>query len=347
MREVSLVTRSICTECAREIELKGEAVFCPFCGEKLKDISVSKPSLSRDVGDTISNIWGEGAARKKSFSELSSRCVTDINQAAVKALDDLLPKTTFDYEEKYRIITQIGDRKTLLLHIQHLITEIGNSIHAVQDGDIDEMTRKCSDIITEYRLRAKRLCSLIGMPYGDAQIKETLLTIDCPREQLQQLYDQVLIAHKKYARCVQENNMFAAFSSTSGYGVIPDRYRYGILHLLIKKLEPEDHQEILPTCEEVITEITQKNTMPYHGLLDEDFSPHVDAFWYALEHLCRFFNSRIKLVEGIDVLPFSEKKRRSMDRHIMAHEFSPSESLFDDVEQVCEECETEPPKQDE
>ena len=45
------------------------------------------------------------------------------------------------------------------------------------------------------------------------------------REQLKELYRQVLVAFEKYERCVKENDLFAAFPVSASYGSLNDYRR--------------------------------------------------------------------------------------------------------------------------
>ena len=37
----------------------------------------------------------------------------------------------------------------------------------------------------------------------------------------------------------------------------------------------------------------EQNSQKYFGMLDKDFVPHVDAFWYGLQMLCEFIDHHI------------------------------------------------------
>lgn len=111
------------------------------------------------------------------------------------------------------------------------------------------------------------------------------------KDQLMELYNVVLVAYSKYKNCVADNNMFAAFASTSDYGVMTNYWRRWSSSISDNKEDTEGKK--LPQIDEVIEFMNKQNAIKYFGLLDEDFVPHVDAFWYGIEMLCEFLDNRV------------------------------------------------------
>ena len=82
--------------------------------------------------------------------------------------------------------------------------------------------------------------------------------------------------------------------------------------------------------EDAVGYMSGHNAEEYDGFLDEDFVPHVDAFWHGLKTLCDFIDNRVTfnydeadLVEGI-----SDQEKQEIGLHISSSEFDISEKLI-------------------
>ena len=141
------------------------------------------------------------------------------------------------------------------------------------------------------------------------------------RDQLRYLYELVLVAYGKYKKCVADNNMFAAFASTSDYGVLVQPWRKWLSRLSQDDTEDDEEQVKKPEFDEVVDYMKQQNAKKYFGLLDEDFVPHVDAFWHGLEMLCAFIDSHISVDYTAEHSRITVEEREHLLRNIASTSF--------------------------
>ena len=120
--------------------------------------------------------------------------------------------------------------------------------------------------------------------------------------------------------------MFAAFSSTSDYGMMTDYWRRLFSRLSRDDDDDEDaDRKEDPQFEKVIEYMKEHNTQQYLGMLDEDFVPHVDAFWYGLQMLCEFIDHHIAVECKTDCFFINGDKSAKLQRTISSKGFDVSE----------------------
>ncbi|WP_251231659.1 hypothetical protein [Adlercreutzia aquisgranensis] len=127
---------------------------------------------------------------------------------------------------------------------------------------------------------------------------------------LQQLAVQVDKSFKTFSQVVQDNGLYAAFSSQKDYGNCR-RYGYGRYYLddfyavfgggsarscseegIPSSVEEDEGGD---SIKRAIERMATFNSMPYDGFLDDDFQVHVDAFWYGFRKLMESANNLVKI----------------------------------------------------
>ena len=68
----------------------------------------------------------------------------------------------------------------------------------------------------------------------------------------------------------------------------------------------------------------EQNSQKYFGMLDEDFVPHVDAFWYVLQMLCEFIDHHIAVECKTDCFFINGDESAKLQRIISSKEFDVS-----------------------
>lgn len=68
----------------------------------------------------------------------------------------------------------------------------------------------------------------------------------------------------------------------------------------------------------------EQNSQKYFGMLDEDFVPHVDAFWYGLQMLCEFIDHHITVECKTDCFFINGDESAKLQRIISSKEFGVS-----------------------
>ena len=72
----------------------------------------------------------------------------------------------------------------------------------------------------------------------------------------------------------------------------------------------------------------EQNSQKYFGMLDEDFVPHVDAFWYGLQMLCEFIDHHITVECKTDCFFINGDESAKLQRIISSKEFDSVYSQF-------------------
>ena len=85
--------------------------------------------------------------------------------------------------------------------------------------------------------------------------------------------------------------------------------------------EDDEEQEKIPEFDEIVDYMKQQNAKKYFGLLDEDFVPHVDAFWHGLEMLCAFIDNHISVNYNSPHSRITTEERERILRNITSTSF--------------------------
>jgi len=128
--------------------------------------------------------------------------------------------------------------------------------------------------------------------------------------QLLELVELVRTSFKTFSQVVRDNGLFAAFSeegsygSCSGYvfdawwnddledeyiGLKPGEGKYGDIATDVCEDKGGD------SLERTIERMRTFNKQRYWGMFDDDFSQHVNAFWYGFKKLMQNTNSLFKV----------------------------------------------------
>lgn len=324
-----------CENCRRQFEFDDVIEFCPYCGKQLDDSLDTIKTLMSDTGlaQEISSIWGEKAHFKSEFSRIISQCISLINNYIENSIAMALPKQDLtEYDKHYSTIKQSNNRKTLVSRIDCFMDSLECVIENLNDYNLSDTSNRLKNTVYDVKEVIKELYDFLGIQNtledengfpGEIYSIEVLYT----REQLHELYNLVLAAYSKYKKCVEDNNMFAAFASTSNYGALA-YYRNRYFNSFLDDNNNDDVMEgkEIPQYDQVIKYMKKHNAEKYFGILDEDFVPHVDAFWYGLEMLCVFIDHHIAVKCETDYFFIDEDERAKLHRVILPKEFDVSES---------------------
>lgn len=316
-----------CRNCGNRFEGEDGFRFCPYCGkaleEALDDKRNSASDRDLDVAGTIDFIWGEEAKLRKDFSHVIVECMHEADWHSSLEIEMTLPgKNLTQFEEVYKQIEQSSNRKVLLHRVDDFVKSLAKELDELQDEVPEDKLEEVSTAIRKKAQKYKVIYQLLGLDYA-GPTKQTveeirgLITLVYTKEELLALYDLVLVAYEKYKRCVEDNNMFAAFSSDSDYGAVrnggSDTFpRYRQAHNQVET-EAMGRDEAEKVYQEITDYMCRHNEEKYMGMLDEDFAPHVDAFWHGLKVLCKMIDNRFFIAfEEIEGNMDKEERARIM-----------------------------------
>lgn len=324
-----------CQRCQKEFVLDERANYCPYCGSSFTQ-GDKMVSPDNSITQAIDAIWGQTAERKRDLLRSVSYAVDSINSANEQLLLAILPNQNIsNYTEQYDLFKQSGNRKTLLARIDTYLESLSTLISDLVDTIPADVPEKMNEAYATAKERMAFLYEILQLPFEPEPIDFTLeshfstKTI-YTKAQLQSLYELVLYAHKKYVRCVTNNNMFAAFSSQSNYGSLSSFRSYW-------RRRNDDDLEIIDIDHqaqfaEVMDQLQTQNSSTYVGLLDEDFVPHVDAFWNGLQKLCEFIDGRVDTTSNTQAFFIDGNARSKLQRAIKSNTFRISSSMQEQVE---------------
>lgn len=321
-----------CFICKHQFSFEDIISFCPYCGSRLAD---DKLTGSQNVERMLDTLWGETSKIKQEFLRVINSCIDSINYFAENEIKQALPTEDISqYEKNYHIIKNSNNRKTLIGRIQTYLNYLETIIDNLSDSLPADTTSRLERITLEVRKMTKELYDMLGIAYPIPAANTLLyekksVQVIYSREQLKELYLQVQKAFAKYIKCVEDNNMFAAFASDSDYGTIHYGWRSWFSDLSEEGkaiAETADPQE---EYQDVMDFITSQNKQPYWGILDEDFTPHVDAFWYSLEKLCTFIDRHIVIDRDLTWLNLASDTASKLSRVIRSYDFTVTETRLE------------------
>ena len=318
-----------CENCRRKFEFWDEIEFCPYCGKPFANVTATSAADTRDntLIQAIDAIWGDEARIRREFSSLVIGCIHLINDYSEQSVVRALPNQDIaKYDKNYAAIKQSNNRKTLLTRIDQfldsldvIIDNLSNRIPANTISKLEGAHENVESIVKElYDFLGFRYEVDRGNMFSEEKYSAEVLY---SRDQLRYLYELVLVAYGKYKKCVADNNMFAAFASTSDYGVLVQPWRKWLSRLSQDDTEDDEEQVKKPEFDEVVDYMKQQNAKKYFGLLDEDFVPHVDAFWHGLEMLCAFIDSHISVDYTAEHSRITVEEREHLLRNIASTSF--------------------------
>lgn len=326
-----------CDNCRRQFEFDDYIEFCPYCGKSL-DGSASGPVPSgsgADLAQAIDSIWGDSARVRKEFSSVISRCIMLINSYADDRIEKMLPKHNLSkYEKNYASIKRSNNRKTLFTRIEGFLNSLDNVIDNLSDRIPADSASRLESAVADTEDAVKELYDFLGMRYVPSNVdffseENYSAEIRYTREQLRNLYNLVMAAYSKYRKCVEDNNMFAAFASTSNYGMMTDHWHSWLPKLSSEDEDDENEEKEDSQFEQVVGYMKTHNAEKYFGMLDEDFVPHVDAFWYGLEMLCEFIDHHIAIDCNTECFYINNDERSKILHNISSRGFDVNEARLD------------------
>lgn len=315
-----------CANCKRIFEFEDFIDFCPYCGNELSASALTRQGQRASTSDlvkAIDSIWGEDARLREEFSEAIKRCIYLINDYADAQFEKILPKQTITkFDEKYASIKQSNNRKTLISRLSAYLDALDEIINNLSDRIPADITSRLEGAAHDIEDQKKELYDFLGLRHTAYHMDYTSdegfsADILYSRDQLRVLYNLVIVAFAKYKKCVEDNNMFAAFASTSDYGVMKNGFR----RLLSWQRSDDEEDEADLNFEQIIEYMKSHNSMKYYGLLDEDFVPHVDAFWYGLEALCECIDHHISYDCNYDGIYVEDAEKARILRFIGSNAF--------------------------
>lgn len=296
-----------CQHCHRHFDLADRASFCPYCGWALMsdlDINVAAPQKQSDLVDVVDSIWGVKAQLKnqlRSAVKAFMQSLEETIQLEVKAVLPLVDSQNFS--ATFTRIQQSPNRKILLAKIEKWIYEIKCAIESEPAYDEQVIERIIDQSLEVAYTRLQSIAShfRVDLYFKELPGLSNKIQINYSFSQLMEFWSLVDIAHQKYVRCVIDNNMFAAFPSDSNYGVCNWKYQFTPIFDWDDEIKGNDLTYLksdLPNYLSVYQELNDANKQPYRGLLDEDFAPHVNAFWAGIKNLTAMIDNRISFDLG-------------------------------------------------
>lgn len=330
-----------CKFCGNAFEVFSNLTECPYCGNDL--------SRSIDAGRVIDSIWGASAIEKKEFTGLFVKALLKVQEAhngiALEVCSQYkrkeLPIDT--YGKEYELIAKSQTRKTLLKNMDGLMQRIADAVSCVPTKLINE---DITVVLPQHRLKEiknllEQLQQLIGL--RDLFVEEagnfrrsSLYT----RAQLEQFYKELKLAYAKYVCCVNDNNMFAAFPTTSNFGDVG--LNNDVLTELYENLDTSEEMHRTNNDESIdygkcLDKLRRSNSLVYQGLLDEDFVPHVDGFWQGLhDMLALLATNEFEEIILPHIKNIDEKGLSVVRRTIADSSFNVSESKMQAIYDIAE-----------
>lgn len=336
-----------CENCRRMFEFDDYIEFCPYCGKALNGSASLQEtdSSTMNLAQAIDSIWGDTARIKREFSSVISRCIYLVNDYANSSVGKTLPKQDLSkYEKNYSIIKQSNNRKTLITRIDNFLDSLETVIDNLSDRIPADTASRLENAVQDTGDMVKELYDFLGLRYTPSNVdffseENYSAEVLYSRDQLKALYNLVLVAYSKYKKCVEDNNMFAAFASTSNYGMLTDYWRRWLSSLSRDEDDDDTEKKEDPQYDQVIEYMKTHNAEKYFGMLDEDFVPHVDAFWYGLEMLCEFIDHHIAVECNTKEFYIDDDERSKLLRVIVSKDFDVSEARLDSAIELKERFE--------
>jgi hypothetical protein len=280
-----------CQDCGKTFDLPETARFCPYCG-KSPQSEIQAGAATGSFGEVL---------ERNALAEQFTACFDTLSALAAAKLKEIAAcRPSTEYQSKYARVKRAQTRQSLLAEVQAVLNGLESMIDLPDGERLQAAADLMADADAELREKLDALCAVAGYtaPAFDAENKQNSAAIRYTARQLRDFYELLPPAYEKYRLCVEENNMFAAFSSNSDYGLLENRFFTPLFNLDadVAKIggdtEDADYEAIY---REAAERLRESNARPYRRLLDEDFLPHVDAFWAGLEDMANFLDNRFEL----------------------------------------------------
>lgn len=286
-----------CKQCGGHFSLERQAAYCPYCGFNLQS------SDEIGVAQIIDRIWGENANLKKEYLYVINAIIRALAQSLAARIEMTLPRREkpISFESVFAEVSACENRSQVLERTKRLMDLLHEKIEATATNTIiitEDVPFEKEDIEDIARNVLNELGLDMSFQIDCARATRTTIYV---RDKLEEFYNYLRKAHKKYVCCVNENNMYAAFPTDSQFGNIgmsEEEYR-GMSVLdegtLWDSVTQQDGNETASTSEvDIEGEVDNLKVaamQDYMGFPDEDFVPHVDSFWKGVRTLCRCIES--------------------------------------------------------
>ena len=310
--------RYTCINCGNGFEREDGFRFCPCCGSWLDGEKNAGSDSALSVAGMIDFVWGEKAEQRSEFERVIRDCISKVNWYGEFGIICVLPRRSITkFKEAYEHIKQSSNRKVLIHRIDEFIASLDRVLDSLQDEISDDKVDKLKQSVDAANEMCRKLYGFVGLGYAlpeEATFDDLQNSVQLmySKGQLRALYALVLAAYEKYKKCVEDNNMFAAFASDSDYGSLRSlafsQYRRRFGEDEEESLNPKNAES---AYQEIMEYMTSHNAEKYMGLLDEDFVPHVDAFWHGLEVLCGMIDDHVSVAyEKLQIRIDEEEEKR-------------------------------------
>lgn len=333
----------VCRSCEKEFEFDAQLSFCPYCGSSITG--------KNNITQTIDSIWGETASMKREFTSLVFVALDKIAGLFVASCEQIKEKYLKDkvenlvYNDEMSLVSSCETRKAVLAQVERLMEKIFKAIstlpqncvareETVGAGVAKNSVQEYLDCMTEL-LDDKKLFSIQEGKYQYTTMYE--------KKGFEEFFVELKIAHKKYVQCVNDNNMFAAFPSNSDFGKVGRGRRFELLGLILlenKETPIEEEEKTIEldfdTC---LSEVKKANSLRYDGFLDEDFVPHVDAFWKSVSDIIGLLSLNNNISFTAPSLNIDEKLKSKIRRKIASKEFLVESGKIEKLQSLIEKIE--------
>lgn len=294
--------RYTCINCGNGFEREDGFRFCPYCGSWLDGVKNVGLDSALSVAGMIDFVWGEQAKQRSEFERVIRACISEINWHGEFGVNCVLSGGSITkFKEAYDHIRRSSNRKVLIHRMDEFIASLSGILDGLQDEISEDKVDKLKQSVEETKQMCKELYDFVGLGYAlpeEATFEDlqNSMQLMYSKEQLRALYALVLTAYEKYKKCVEDNNMFAAFASDSDYGSPRSlSFSWYSRRFGADEEEPVDPKSAERAYREIMEYMASHNEEKYLGLLDEDFAHHVDAFWHGLEVLCGMIDDRVSV----------------------------------------------------
>lgn len=315
-----------CKNCEKSFNFPEGILFCPFCAASLHSTVVSGEDEKREAPiSEMDYIWGDAAKTKERITALVNKLqymATDYMTASIGK--GLTTGKTSEFKKRYAVIKKSQTRGELFERLEKTLADwremIEHGQNAAELAADTAWTAKLKNTVTVMQSRFDAIADAAGIKHHDKDAADDLLKKiaavetgeEFTREQLDFYLQLTTEAYSKYKRAVTDNDIFAAFATQPQYGTTGRRLK-GLFFDLDINLSYGDDEDDYPETgdndaagenedeetdsgiiryELAVKELQEMNALPYKGMLDEEFMPHVEAFWFALEKLAGFIDGR-------------------------------------------------------
>lgn len=291
-----------------------------------------------NIVNIIDRIWGEQADLKSEYKIMIYKTIQLLNEKLNERINNAINtnkrKQNF-VTPKINKLYSCENRKNLLIKIKQLMKELGEEIDVTSERNTD-YEKELVFVKDDLEQYAKQILFELQMDSNfkidDGKISQKT---QYNQEQLAEYYNLLQEAYEKYVRCVNDNDMFAAFPSDSEFGNVGICGNDFIDEDECCEDEPIEEFDFNNELEELKKSLQIK----YYGVLDEDVLPHVNAFWRGICALSKFIENNNNEVVCVPQTIFDEKTMFAIRRKINNANFVVTEekilkmhNLMNDIE---------------